>query len=173
MSLSDNNKSISGSSVQAVKTTAGGVTDWREVASRGADGATSRPNSQVVQRAPRRKFSTSDRLRIVNAADACTQPGEIGALLRREGLYSSTLSGFRKQRDAGKFGKPEADPAKVRSHHLEKEATRQRDLRKIAALELENKKLKILLDLQKKVAELMDLPLGLSPESALTCGIDG
>jgi len=115
---------------------------------------TSHPNPQVTQRAARRSFTAADKLRILAEADACNQPGQLGALLRREGLYSSTLANFRKQRDAGKLGK---DPAQVKQQRREKEAARQRDLRKIASLEAENKKLKVLIELQKKVAELMSL----------------
>lgn len=117
---------------------------------------TGRPDPQVAQRAPRRRFTAADKLRILAEADACNQPGQLGALLRREGLYSSTLASFRKQRDEGKLGR---DPDQLRQQRREKEAARQRDARKIAQLEVENKKLKILLDLQKKVAELMNLPL--------------
>jgi transposase len=117
---------------------------------------TSRPDPQVTQRAPRRRFSAADKLRILAEADACNQPGQLGALLRREGLYSSSLASFRKQRDAGKLGK---DPNLLRQQRRDKEAARQRDARKIVHLEAENKKLKILLDLQKKVAELLSLPL--------------
>lgn len=116
----------------------------------------SRPAPQVTQRAARRNFTVADKLRIIADADACDQPGQLGALLRREGIYSSTLASFRKQRDAGKLGK---DPNQIRQQRRDKEAARQRDARKIAYLEAENKKLKILLDLQKKVAELMNLPL--------------
>jgi transposase len=114
----------------------------------------SHPDPQVTQRAARRSFTAADKLRILAEADACNQPGQLGALLRREGLYSSTLANFRKQRDEGKLGK---DPAKVKQQRREKEAARQRDLRKIASLEAENKKLKVLIELQKKVAELMSL----------------
>jgi transposase len=117
--------------------------------------AASHPDPQVTQRATRRRFSAADKLRILAEADACNQPGQLGALLRREGLYSSTLASFRKQREEGKLGK---DPNQVRQQRREKEAARQRDARKIAHLEAENKKLKILLDLQKKVAELLSLP---------------
>jgi transposase len=48
--------------------------------------------SEVVARAQRRHFSSADKRRILNAADLCTKPGEIGALMRREGVYSSSLS---------------------------------------------------------------------------------
>jgi len=114
-----------------------------------------RPDPQVTQRATRRRFTAADKLRILAEADACNQSGQLGALLRREGLYSSSLASFRKQRDEGKLGK---DPNQVRQQRRDKEAARQRDARKIAHLEAENKKLKILLDLQKKVAELLSLP---------------
>ena len=115
----------------------------------------SRPDPQVTQRATRRRFRAADKLRILAEADACHQPGQLGVLLRREGLYSSTLASFRKQRDEGKLGK---DLSQVQTQRREKEAARQRDARKIAHLEAENKKLKILIDLQKKVAELLSLP---------------
>lgn len=117
--------------------------------------AASRPDPQVTQRATRRRFSAADKLRILAEADACHQPGQLGALLRREGIYSSSLASFRKQRDEGKLGK---DPSQVQKQRRDKEAARQRDARKIAHLEAENKKLKILLELQKKVAELLSLP---------------
>ena len=115
--------------------------------------ASSRPDPQVKQRAPRRRFTAEEKLRLLKEADACKEPGQLGALLRREGLYSSTLLSFRKQKEAGKLGK---DPKQAREQHLQKEAARQRDARKIAALEAENKKLTTLLELQKKVAELID-----------------
>ena len=50
------------------------------------------PNPEVAATARRRQFSAADRTRILNAADACKQPGDIGALMRREGIYSSLLS---------------------------------------------------------------------------------
>jgi len=59
-----------------------------------------RPNPEVPERAKRRRFSPEYKLKIVQEADRCT-PGEVGALLRREGLYSSHLSLWRKQRDEG------------------------------------------------------------------------
>ena len=116
---------------------------------------TDRPDPQVTQRAARRLFTAAEKLRIIAEADACNQPGQLGALLRREGLYSSTLANFRKQRDEGKLGK---DPSQIRRQRQEKEAARQRNARRIAHLEAENKKLTILLELQKKVVELMSLP---------------
>ena len=55
---------------------------------------------EVVARAKRRHFSNAEKRRIVEAADRCTEPGEIGALMRREGVYSSSLSTWRRQREA-------------------------------------------------------------------------
>ena len=57
-------------------------------------------SSEVVPRARRRRFTDADKRRILAAADRCTKPGEVGALLRREGVYSSSLSTWRGQREA-------------------------------------------------------------------------
>ena len=59
------------------------------------------PDPQVVPKAKRRQFSAKYKLRILTEADNCTERGEIGALLRREGLYSSYLADWRKQRESG------------------------------------------------------------------------
>ena len=70
--------------------------------SAGAAGPATAPaaDNEVVPRARRRHFSNADKRRILAAADRCTKPGEIGALMRREGVYSSSLSTWRRQRDA-------------------------------------------------------------------------
>ena len=119
-----------------------------------------RPDPQVPERASRRRFTAAYKARILKEADACTQPGELGALFRREGLYSSTLANFRKLRAAGKLG--ETNPAQAQQRK-DKEAARQRDARRMAALETENQKLRVLLELQKKVAALLDLTLAEVP----------
>ncbi len=59
------------------------------------------PDSELVERPRRRRFSAEYKLGIVGEADACSRPGEVGALLRREGLYTSHLTYWREQRDAG------------------------------------------------------------------------
>ena len=61
------------------------------------------PDPEVTPKAKRRRFSAEYKLRILAEADGCTQPGEIGALLRREGLYSSHLTTWRRQRDEGQL----------------------------------------------------------------------
>ena len=59
------------------------------------------PDPELVERASRRKFTAEYKLQVVREADGCSEPGEIGALLRREGLYSSHLTQWRQARDAG------------------------------------------------------------------------
>jgi transposase len=59
------------------------------------------PDPEVVPQAKRRRFNAEYKVRILEEADACSEPGEIGALLRREGLYSSHLTTWRRQREQG------------------------------------------------------------------------
>ena len=60
------------------------------------------PDPELVERPKRRRFSAEYKLRILREADGCTRPGEVGALLRREGLYTSHLTYWRRQRDQGR-----------------------------------------------------------------------
>jgi transposase-like protein len=66
--------------------------------------STPTPDPEVVSVAQRRQFSRAYKLQILNQVDACTHPGEIGALLRAEGLYSSHLTKWRRQRENGELG---------------------------------------------------------------------
>src|SRR5712691_644374 len=59
------------------------------------------PDPELVERPRRRRFTAEYKLRIPREAEACSRPGEVGALLRREGLYTSHLSAWRQQRNAG------------------------------------------------------------------------
>jgi transposase len=120
-----------------------------------------RPDSQVLTRPARRSFTADYKRRILKEADACTRHGELGELLRREGLYSSTLASFRKQQDSGRLAG--ADPQIARGQRKQKEVARQRDARHIARLEAENQKLRALLDLQKKLSDLIGIPLLTQP----------
>jgi len=113
-------------------------------------------DSEVVAHARRRQFSNADKRRIVEAADRCTKPGEIGALMRREGVYSSSLSTWRRQREAVELAAlapqkrgPKADPDRAESLH-------------IAQLTRENERLKgrldkamLVIEVQKKLAALL------------------
>ena len=92
------------------------------------------PNPEVPERPERRKFTAEYKLRILAEADACKTHGEISALLRREGLYSSHLSRWRQRQRAGALGAlkpkkrgPEPDPVvpfKKRINDLERENER-------------------------------------------------
>ncbi len=89
------------------------------------------PDPQLVERPRRRHFSAEYKLRIVREADGCTRPGQVGALLRREGLYSSHLSKWRAQREEGALsalrtprGPRPPDPRDVRIANLERRAER-------------------------------------------------
>lgn len=115
------------------------------------------PDPEVPERPKRRRFSAEYKLAILREADAATEPGEIGALCRREGLYSSHLVDWRRQRDVGALealckrrGRPRPDP---------------RD-REIARLRGENERLRRRLDqaqriieVQGKVSELLGISL--------------
>ena len=68
------------------------------------------PDPELTGKARRRRYSAKYKLSIVREADACSKPGEIGALLRREGLYSSHLGKWRAQRDQGALGALESKP---------------------------------------------------------------
>ena len=61
------------------------------------------PNTEVVAKAKRKRFTATEKLRILREVDACQGTGEVGALLRREGIYSSSLTTWRRQREAGQL----------------------------------------------------------------------
>jgi transposase len=128
-----------------------------------ADAARSAPptvgagaDTEVVPHARRRHFSNADKRRILAAAERCTKPGEIGALMRREGVYSSSLSTWRRQRDASDLAAlapqkrgPKADPHRA-------------ETLRIAQLTRDNGRLKsrldkalLVIEVQKKVAALL------------------
>ncbi len=109
------------------------------------------PDPELAKRAAHNRRSVADKLRIIRDADACAH-GQLGALLRKEGIYSSTLLSYRKQLEEGKL----AENPRARSVQKRREAAakRQHLARRNEKLEKENRKLKALIELQKKVAEL-------------------
>ena len=118
------------------------------------------PEIEVDPKAQRRQFSAKYKLDILRRADECNAHGALGALLRSEGLYSSHLSTWRKQRDAGELAG--LTPRRRGRKRVEVDA---RD-RKIVELQRENAKLtaraeraEALVELQKKVASLLGTPL--------------
>jgi transposase len=122
------------------------------------------PDPQVIPKAERRRFSAEYKQRILAEADACTERGQIGALLRREGLYSSHLDKWRKQRQRGvlqaltpqKRGpKPDPQAAEIAQLRRENEQLRTRLQRAEHIIEV-----------QKKLAELLGTLPPESPSSA-------
>jgi transposase len=120
---------------------------------------TSPPDPEVRERAARRRFPAEYKLRIVREAEACTSPGELGALLRREGLYSSHLTTWRRQREAGarsalspkKRGRPATvSPLARRVAELEREKAR---------LERRLRQAETIIEAQKKLSEILGIPL--------------
>ncbi len=128
-------------------------------ASSAAAGPT-RPDAEVVAKPKRRQFTAQYRLRILEEAERCTESGEVGRLLRREGLYSSHLTAWRKARRDGALrglsSKKRGVKAKVhnplepRVHELEAE---------VARLEKELHQAHTILDVQGKVAGLLGFSL--------------
>lgn len=117
-------------------------------------------STEVLSKATRRRFTAKYKARILREADASTEPGEISALLRREGLYSSHLTNWRKARERGELA---ALAPKKRGRKAKRRDARDAQ---IAELERENGKLRarleraeVLLDLQKKVADILGRPL--------------
>ena len=83
--------------------TGNGVLPVSASAQSGSFPEASAPDPQMVEKATRRRFTNSYKLSILDQVDACRDRGEVGALLRREGLYYSTLANFRKQRASGEL----------------------------------------------------------------------
>lgn len=115
------------------------------------------PDPEVIEQAKRRRFSAEYKLRIVREADACKRDGDVAALLRREGLYSSHLSSWRRQREesarAGLTARKRGRKAKAedpRVKELERENARLQ--RRLARVET-------MLEIQKKASELLGIPL--------------
>jgi transposase len=115
---------------------------------------------EVTEKAKRRQFSAAEKLRILQEADACTKPGEIGALLRREGLYSSHLVAWRKARAKGERKGLEAKrrgPApKVADERDQKLAEQAREL---ASWKGRAELAEALVEVQKKVAAILGISL--------------
>lgn len=120
------------------------------------------PDPEVPVRAQRRQFTVADKLRILAEADACCEPGQIGALLRREGIYSSYLSDWRRERENGQLqglggqsrGRPRTAPTA-----------------EVAQLQRENGQLKaqlaqaeLIIAAQKKLSQALEQTLSLSKE---------
>ena len=114
---------------------------------------------EVAAKARRRHFSSAYKLRILGEVDGCRAPGEIGALLRREGLYSSHLVDWRRSREQGAL---QALAAKKRGRKPIRDG-RDRELarleREIAYLRRKLAQAEAVIDVQKKLSEILGIPL--------------
>jgi transposase len=110
------------------------------------------PKTEVVAKARRKQFSATEKLRILREVDACQGSGEVGALLRREGIYSSYLTTWRRQRQRGELDGlapqrrgPKPDPQAVENARLRRENAR---------LQERLQRAELIIDFQKKVAQM-------------------
>jgi len=130
----------------------------------GDNGALTSSEVEVTAKPVRRRFTAEYKLGVLRQADACSGRGEVGALLRREGLYSSHLTQWRKQRERGERQglSRKRGPARRQQNPL---------VDKVKVLERENARLKLraeraegLVELQKKVSEILGIELKQSAE---------
>lgn len=116
------------------------------------------PDPEVEGRPKRRRFTAEYKARILREAEGCSRPGEIGALLRREGLYASHLITWRRQREKdgvvglSRKGGRKADPDRgLAKKNAQLEGANRRLTEKL-------RKAEIIIEFQKKMAELWALP---------------
>ena len=122
--------------------------------------ASLREETEVAEKARRRQFTVEFKRRIVKEADACKAPGEVGALLRREGLYSSHLTTWRAARDRGELAA--GATAKKRGPRATAPDPRDKRIaeqeREIAKLTKRAERAEAIAEIQKKVAALFGRP---------------
>ena len=123
------------------------------------------PDPEVAATAKRRQFSSKEKHRILAAADGCTEVGQIGALLRREGIYSSQLAAWRKQR---KVSERTALEPRQRGRKADPGIA---EARRVVELTKENERLRrklaqahTIIDVQKKLCTLLGLPTAEDPD---------
>lgn len=125
------------------------------------------PDPEVSAIKPRRKHNAKYKLRILDQADNCTEPGQLGALLRREGLYSSNLTLWRRQKQDGLL---EAMTPKKRGR---KNQPKNPLADQVARLEKENQKLReklkkaeTIIEVQKKISEILGISRNTNDENS-------
>ena len=131
-----------------------------------SNGAKTLTEVEVLAKAERRRFTAEYKLKVLREADHCKQPGEMGALLRREGLYWSNLTTWRKQRQSGELAglrgkgrgpkRREKNPLAERVRELERETLR---------LKRRAERAEKIVELQKKVSEILGIELAESGET--------
>jgi len=117
------------------------------------------PNPEVLAKASRRRFTADYKRQILQQADACTEPGQLGALLRRQGLYSSHLTTWRRQREqgalealAGKRRGPKPTGHLLAEDNRKLQRENQRLARRLQQAEL-------IIEIQKKASAILGIPL--------------
>jgi transposase len=124
------------------------------------------PDPEVLEKPVRRRFTADYKLRIVEEADRCTEPGQIGALLRREGLYSSQLGSWRHQRQQGQLQALRDDKRGRKAtvpHPVQKELDQLR--RENHRLRHQVQQAELIIDIQKKASLLLGISLNpLNPD---------
>ncbi len=120
------------------------------MADQGTNGSVPAPGDG---RAKRRRFTDTEKLRILEAADRCSRPGELGLLLRREGIYSSHLATWRRWRRRVHPGMPQSQQPPTESQLRHDKARLERE---VVRLRLKLEHADKLLALQKKMADMME-----------------
>jgi transposase len=155
--------------VPAPKVSAGERSEPKRAVGAGTTAALAQPagsplvvagNSEVVAKASRRRFTVDYKLKILDQADACQQPGELGALLRREGLYSSSLALWRHQRQQGILtGLTPKTRGRKPNQQSQLVADNEQLKRQNQKLSKRLQQAEIIIEFQKKLAEALGIPL--------------
>jgi transposase len=118
------------------------------------------PDPAVPEKPVRRRFTAEYKIRVLREADRCTEPGQLGALLRREGLYSSHLSSWRQQRDEGTLaGLAPKRRGRKASPEAPLVAENQRLQRQNHRLAAKLRQAETIIEVQKKLSEILGIPL--------------
>jgi transposase len=118
------------------------------------------PEPEVPEKAVRRRFTVQYKLNIMQQAEACRDERGMGALLRKEGLYSSPLTTWRRQRDTGILSglKPKPRGRKANPNHpLQVENLQLR--KENSRLQRRLKRAELIIDIQKKISQMLGIPL--------------
>lgn len=116
------------------------------------------PESKPV----RRRYTREDKLRILRLVDACKERGQVAAILRREGIYSSTLNDFRKQQQEGRL---KAGASRPKPHKPDDPNEIARLRRENAHLQRKLEQAQLIIDVQKKVSQLLGITLQTLPSA--------
>ena len=117
------------------------------------------PDPQVLEKPERRRFTVEYKASIVREADACTELGQIGALLRREGLYSSQLTDWRRAYQKGALAALRDDKRGRKQTKNPLEAENERLKKQNAQLEKRLAQAEAIIDIQKKLSQILGVPL--------------